>query len=48
MHTTTHGEASRRLYQKLETVLWLVLELPFKAQMSGAMSPYTKDCNNTR
>jgi len=25
-----------------------VLELPFKAQMSGATSPYTKDCFNTR
>ena len=46
-HTTTHGEVSRRLLPELKTVLKSVLEPPVQAQISGAVSPYTKDCINT-
>ena len=48
MHTTTHGRTSRRLYLELKTVCKSVLEPPFQAQISGTLSPYTKDCFNTR
>ena len=47
MHTTTHGEVSRRLHHKLKTVYQSVLEPPFQAQISGVLNPYTKDCFNT-
>ena len=47
MHTTTHGEVSRRLHQELKTVYKSVLEPPFQAQISDALSPHTKDCFNT-
>ena len=45
-HTTTHGEVSRRLLPELKTVSKSVLEPPVQAQISGAASPYTKDCIN--
>ena len=45
-HTTTHGEVSRRLLPELKTVSKSVLEPPVQAQISGAVSPYTKDCIN--
>ena len=48
MYTTTHGTTSRRLYLELKTVCKSVLEPPFQAQISGTLSPYTKDCFNTR
>ena len=47
MYTTTHGTTSRRLYLELKTVCKSVLEPPFQAQISGTLSPYTKDCFNT-
>lgn len=47
MHTTTHGGRSRRLHFKPKTVYQSVLEPPFQAQISGVLSPYTKDCFNT-
>lgn len=46
-HTTTHGEVSRRLLPELKAVYKSVLEPPIQAQISGAMSPHTKDCINT-
>ena len=47
-HTTTHGEVSRRLLPELKTVSESVLEPPVQAQISGAASPYTKDCINNQ
>ena len=46
MHTTTHGDVSRRLYQELKTVWQSVLESSFQAQISGAQSPHAKNCFN--
>ncbi|MCR4644561.1 MAG: hypothetical protein K5695_04015, partial [Oscillospiraceae bacterium] len=44
--TTTHGGVSRRLLLKLKPVYQSVLGSPFQAQISGTLSPYTKDCFN--
>lgn len=47
MHTTTHGEVSRRMCSELKTVYESVLEPPYQAQISGVLNPYTKDRFNT-
>ena len=46
-HTTTHGRMSRRLLPEFKPVYESVLGPPFQAQISGALSPDTKDCINT-